>query len=67
MDRRCVLFRKPLLESGTMGTDCNFQPIVPDLTESYSSRPVPSAKQIPVCTLKNFPNTIVHTIQVFAI
>ena len=64
VDSRCVYFSKPLLESGTSGTDCNFQPIIPHLTESYASRPIPAAKQIPVCTLKNFPNTIAHTVQV---
>jgi len=65
VDKRCVYFKKPLLESGTMGMNCNFQPIIPDLTESYNSRPSPSEKQIPVCTLKNFPNAIPHIIQVF--
>ncbi|GES96720.1 ubiquitin-activating enzyme E1 [Rhizophagus clarus] len=39
MDRRCVYFRKPLLESD------------------------PPEKSIPICTLKNFPNAIEHTIQ----
>lgn len=37
VDNRCVNFRKPLLESGTLGTKGNTQVIVPDLTESYSS------------------------------
>jgi len=64
VDKRCVYFKRPLLESGTNGMDCHFQPIIPDLTESYNSRPMPSEKQIPVCTLKYFPTTIHHTIQV---
>ena len=63
MDSRCVLFRKPLLESGTLGTKANTQVVVPDLTESYSSSQDPPEKSIPVCTLKNFPNQIEHTIQ----
>jgi len=50
-----------------MGMDCNFQPIIPDLTESYNSRKSPPERQIPVCTLKNFPNVIHHTIQVLMI
>lgn len=63
MDSRCVFFRKPLLESGTLGTKGNTQVVVPDLTESYASSHDPPEKSIPVCTLKNFPNQIEHTIQ----
>ncbi|WFC99050.1 E1 ubiquitin-activating enzyme [Malassezia yamatoensis] len=63
MDRRCVYYQKPLLESGTLGTKANTQVVVPNLTESYSSSQDPPEKSIPVCTLKNFPNQIEHTIQ----
>ena len=40
MDRRCVYYRKPLLESGTLGTKGNVQVILPFLTESYGSSQV---------------------------
>ncbi|KAJ8047744.1 Ubiquitin-like modifier-activating enzyme 1 [Holothuria leucospilota] len=63
MDRRCVYYRKPLLESGTLGTKGNVQVVLPFLTESYSSSQDPPEKSIPICTLKNFPNAIEHTIQ----
>ena len=63
MDRRCVYYQKPLLESGTLGTKANTQVVVPHMTESYSSSQDPPEKSIPVCTLKNFPNQIEHTIQ----
>lgn len=63
MDRRCVFYRKPLLESGTLGTKANTQVVVPHLTESYSSSQDPPEKSIPSCTVKNFPNAIEHTIQ----
>lgn len=63
MDRRCVYYRLPLLESGTMGTKGNTQVVYPHLTESYSSSVDPPEKDIPICTLKNFPNEIQHTIQ----
>ncbi|KAF9365135.1 SPS-sensor component ptr3 [Mortierella sp. NVP85] len=63
MDRRCVYFRLPLLESGTLGTKGNVQVVVPNLTESYSSSQDPPETSIPLCTLKNFPNAIEHTIQ----
>lgn len=63
MDRRCVFYGKPLLESGTLGTKGNTQVVIPHMTESYSSSNDPPEKSIPVCTLKNFPNAIEHTIQ----
>uniref|UniRef100_A0A2K5RYN3 Ubiquitin-like modifier-activating enzyme 1 n=1 Tax=Cebus imitator TaxID=2715852 RepID=A0A2K5RYN3_CEBIM len=63
MDRRCVYYRKPLLESGTLGTKGNVQVVIPFLTESYSSSQDPPEKSIPICTLKNFPNAIEHTLQ----
>ncbi|XP_035675707.1 ubiquitin-like modifier-activating enzyme 1 [Branchiostoma floridae] len=62
-DRRCVYYRKPLLESGTLGTKGNVQVVLPHLTESYSSSQDPPEKSIPICTLKNFPNAIEHTLQ----
>ncbi|XP_063064036.1 ubiquitin-like modifier-activating enzyme 1 [Engraulis encrasicolus] len=63
MDRRCVYYRKPLLESGTLGTKGNVQVVIPFVTESYSSSQDPPEKSIPICTLKNFPNAIEHTLQ----
>lgn len=63
MDRRCVYYRLPLLESGTLGTMGNIQVVVPHLTESYSSSQDPPERSIPICTLKNFPNAIEHTLQ----
>ena len=62
-DKRCVYFKKPLIESGTLGTQANVQIIVPHLTESYSSTQDPPEKSIPICTVKNFPHQIEHTIQ----
>ncbi|KAM7537021.1 hypothetical protein Aperf_G00000059949 [Anoplocephala perfoliata] len=63
IDRRCVYYRKPLLESGTLGTKGNVQVIIPHLTESYSSSQDPPEKSTPMCTLKNFPYQIEHTLQ----
>ncbi|CAI9743336.1 ubiquitin-like modifier-activating enzyme 1 [Octopus vulgaris] len=63
IDRRCVYYCKPLLESGTLGTKGNVQVVIPHLTESYSSSQDPPEKSIPICTLKNFPNSIEHTLQ----
>lgn len=63
MDRRCVYYKKTLMESGTLGTKGNVQVVLPDVTESYSSSQDPPEKSIPICTLKNFPNAIEHTLQ----
>lgn len=63
VDSRCVLFNKPLLESGTKGTKGNVQVILPHITESYGSSVDPPEESIPMCTIKTFPNTINHTIE----
>lgn len=63
VDRKCVIYRKPLIDSGTLGTMGNVQVIVPHLTESYASSVDPPEKSIPVCTLRHFPSEISHTIQ----
>ncbi|KAK2742901.1 E1 ubiquitin-activating protein [Myotisia sp. PD_48] len=62
VDRRCVFFRKPLLDSGTLGTKGNSQVVIPFVTESYSSSQDPPEKSFPMCTLRSFPNRIEHTI-----
>jgi ubiquitin-activating enzyme E1 len=63
VDSLCLLHCKPLLESGTLGTKGNTQVIIPYLTETYSSSADPPEQEIPLCTLKNFPYKIDHTIQ----
>lgn len=62
VDRRCVFFRKPLLDSGTLGTKGNTQVVLPHITESYSSSHDPPEQSFPMCTLRSFPNRIEHTI-----
>ncbi|KAG5928405.1 hypothetical protein E4U42_000701 [Claviceps africana] len=62
VDRRCVFFHKPLLESGTLGTKGNTQVVLPHLTESYASSQDPPEKEFPMCTIRSFPNRIEHTI-----
>ncbi|KAJ9455430.1 Ubiquitin-like modifier-activating enzyme 1 [Diplonema papillatum] len=63
VDSRCVYYHKPLLESGTLGSKGNVQVVMPRLTEAYGTSRDPPEKTFPVCTLKNFPNAIEHTIQ----
>ena len=62
VDRRCVFFHKPLLDSGTLGTKGNTQVVIPRQTESYSSSQDPPEQSFPMCTLRSFPNRIEHTI-----
>lgn len=63
VDSRCLFYKRPLFESGTLGTKCNMQVVVPYVTESYGNSNDPPEKSIPLCTLKNFPNSVEHTIQ----
>ena len=62
VDQRCMFFDKPLFESGTLGTKGNTQVIIPRITENYGASNDPQEKSFPVCTVKNFPNQIEHTI-----
>lgn len=63
VDGQCVWFEKPLFESGTLGTKCHSQIIIPHVTISYTDIIDPPEESIPLCTLKNFPYQIEHTIQ----
>jgi ubiquitin-activating enzyme E1 len=63
VDSQCFKYNLPLFESGTMGMKGNTQPVIPFLTETYSnSNDVSDEKDFPVCTIKNFPSIIQHTI-----
>lgn len=63
MDEQCFNYNKPLFESGTLGTKGNTQPVIPFITETYSNSNDPAQeKSFPICTIKNFPNEITHTI-----
>lgn len=63
VDGQCVWYEKPLFESGTLGTKCHSQIIIPHKTISYTDIQDPPEESIPLCTLKNFPYQIEHTIQ----
>ncbi|KAK8446151.1 hypothetical protein SEVIR_9G442900v4 [Setaria viridis] len=62
MDMRCLYFQKPLLESGTLGTKCNTQMVIPHLTENYGASQDPPEKQAPMCTVHSFPHNIDHCV-----
>ena len=63
VDQRCMYYRKPMIDSGTLGTKGNTQVVLPYESENWgASRDAPDVS-IPICTLKNFPYQIEHTIQ----
>ena len=63
MDSQCVANRKAMIDAGTLGAKGNVQVVVPCQSESYGSSADPPEPTIAVCTLKNFPYQISHTIQ----
>ncbi|CAE7738903.1 UBA1 [Symbiodinium sp. KB8] len=63
VDKQAVHYRKPLLESGTLGTKANVQVIVPGLTRSYADYRDVEEESIPMCTIRNFPSLIEHCIE----
>jgi len=63
VDGKCVWYEKPLLESGTLGTKANSQMVVPHKTLCYGDSQDPPEKEIPLCTLKTFPNLMEHCIE----
>uniref|UniRef100_A0A8C4IK37 E1 ubiquitin-activating enzyme n=1 Tax=Dicentrarchus labrax TaxID=13489 RepID=A0A8C4IK37_DICLA len=66
LDQRCIQHQKPMLEGGTQGSKGHTLVVVPHLTESYGQPKTNANNAIPLCTLKNFPHRIEHTLQVTA-
>ncbi|KAF8205880.1 hypothetical protein K438DRAFT_1905187 [Mycena galopus ATCC 62051] len=63
IDQRCILYKKPLLDSGTHGTKGNVQVVIPHMTESYASSQDPREIPDTSCTTRDFPTDIRHTIK----
>lgn len=63
VDHKSVFHNKMLFESGTLGTKCNSQLIIPNLTECYSDSQDPPEKSVPMCTMRSFPYLINHCIE----
>ncbi|KAI3369989.1 hypothetical protein L3Q82_024797 [Scortum barcoo] len=63
LDGCCIKYQKPMLEGGTQGNQGHTLVVVPHLTESYGKNKSSSNDAIPLCTLKNFPHRIEHTLQ----
>ncbi|XP_049268865.1 ubiquitin-like modifier-activating enzyme 1 [Rhipicephalus sanguineus] len=63
INRRCVHYCKPFLDSGTMGTKGSVQVVIPLMTESYSCSQDAPETPVPVCTIKYFPYRTEHTLE----
>jgi len=63
LDSKCLLHKKPLFDSGTLGTKCNSQCIVPHQTQSYGDSEDPGEEGVPMCTIRNYPYLIDHCIE----
>mmetsp|Transcript_5168 Transcript_5168/g.12193 ORF Transcript_5168/g.12193 Transcript_5168/m.12193 type:complete len:1187 (+) Transcript_5168:58-3618(+) len=64
VDGQCVKYNLPLLESGTMGTSGNIDPVVPKKTKTYrDGGQAAEGGGIPMCTLRNFPHLPDHCIE----
>lgn len=55
-----------MLEGGTEGSKGHTLVVVPHMTESFGKDTKSPSKDIPLCTLKNFPYLIEHTLQVLS-
>jgi ubiquitin-protein ligase/molybdopterin/thiamine biosynthesis adenylyltransferase len=62
-DGRCLWYSKPLLESGTTGTESNHDVILPFRTKSYNDDIEPETTAIAMCTLRAAPYLPLHCIE----
>ena len=63
IDNQCTFYNKIFLESGTSGTSASSMIIYPHITTCYDDLEKVITKDIPMCTLKNFPSQIEHCIE----
>lgn len=64
MATRCTHYLKPLLEAGTEGTQGSANVFVPHVTEGYKGPESAKDDTYPICTVRHFPSTAEHTLQV---
>jgi Ubiquitin-activating enzyme active site/ThiF family len=64
-DSRCLFFSKPVLESGTLGTKCNHEVVLPFRTSTYNDgkESDDNENEIAMCTLRSFPYLPLHCIE----
>lgn len=64
LESRCLRCLTPLLDSGTEGPRGNVLAMVPLVTQPLGPAGAPGDGTFPLCTLRYFPRTIQHTLQV---
>lgn len=65
ISNQCLIYKKILLDSGTLGTIANSQVIIPDKTIKYIEpiKEDEEQERIAMCTLRNYPTLITHCIE----
>lgn len=63
IDSQCIVYNKPMIDSGTLGCKSHIQLIIPGKTANYSDTTDQVEDQVPVCTIKLFPFKIEHCIE----
>ncbi len=63
VDSQCQLYNMSLLESGTEGSKGSVQVVLKNASATYSEVKDQETEAIALCTLKEFPFAIEHTIQ----
>ena len=58
-----LIYKKILIDSGTLGTKANSQIMIPHKTIPYSPPDEKDESKIPICTLANHPFNIIHCIE----
>jgi ubiquitin-like 1-activating enzyme E1 B len=62
VNRLCLAYDLPLIESGTTGYIGQAMPIIKKVTECYECLPKISQKVYPICTIRSTPSQPVHCI-----
>ena len=61
--RKIIFYSKPFIDSGTHGTKGTCDLYYPGKTVCFDDIPIKEKKEIPMCTLKQFPSEINHCIE----
>ena len=63
IDNKITFYNIPFFECGTLGTSASSNIFLPKLTNCYKDIYIDYKKEIPLCTLKSFPNNIEHCVE----
>jgi len=63
IDKKCCFYSKPYIDTGTLGTIGSCFIFYPFKTQCFRDIPPIIEKQIPMCTLKDFPYKFEHCVE----